>query len=185
MTTNRLHASSKFPVITVPKLGGGVLLLGAPRGGYDWRMVVVYRGKHCPICTRYLRQLDELRPQLQGLGIDVVAVSADPEPKARAQVADIAPGFEVGYGLTIEQMQTLGLYISHPRSSAETDRPFAEPGLFVVNDQGEVQIVDVSNAPFARPELASMVKGLRFIRNPANNYPVRGTFSAVDHKSAS
>ena len=34
---------------------------------------------------------------------------------------------------TVEQMQQLGVYISHPRSPQETDHPFAEPGLFVIN----------------------------------------------------
>ncbi|WP_206020088.1 hypothetical protein [Pseudomaricurvus alkylphenolicus] len=41
---------------------------------------------------------------------------------------------------------------------------------------GKVQLVDISNAPFVRPDLQSLVKGLAFIRNPENNYPVRGTY---------
>lgn len=73
-------------------------------------------------------------------------------------------------------MQELGLYISVPRSEKETDHPFAEPGLFVVNDKNEVQVVDISNASFARPELETLVSGLRFIRDPENNYPIRGTY---------
>ena len=74
-------------------------------------------------------------------------------------------------------MKTLGLYISHPRSARETDRPFAEPGLFVINGDGKVQVTDISNAPFARPDLESLVGGLKFIRDPANQYPIRGTYT--------
>jgi hypothetical protein len=70
-------------------------------------------------------------------------------------------------------MKTLGLYISDPRSPQETDRPFSEPGLFVINADGAVQIVDVSNAPFARPELKGVANGIKFVRG--NDYPVRGT----------
>jgi len=70
-------------------------------------------------------------------------------------------------------MNTLGLYISEPRSEKETDHPFAEPGVFVVNADGEIQIVDISNAPFARPELEALANGLAFIRK--NDYPIRGT----------
>ena len=33
-------------------------------------------------------------------------------------------------------MQALGLYVSTPRSPQETDRPFAEPGLFLINPDG-------------------------------------------------
>ena len=40
--------------------------------------------------------------------------------------------FPIYYGLTIEQMTDLGLHISEPRSDAETDHPFAEPGNFVL-----------------------------------------------------
>ncbi len=44
-----------------------------------------------------------------------------------------------------------------------------------MNGEGKLQVVDISNAPFARPALSSMLMGLNFIKNPANNYPVRGT----------
>ncbi len=169
------EAGQGFPLINVARLGGGELELGAPAHGHDWRLVVVYRGKHCPVCTKYLSALNALLPELNALGIDVVAVSADPQEKAEIQMAEVRHDFEVGYDLTLAQMRTLGLYVSQPRSAAETDRPFAEPGLFVVNAEGKLQVVDISNAPFARPDLKSLLMGLTFIRNPENNYPIRGT----------
>ena len=43
----------------------------------------------------------------------------------------------------------------------------------------QVQIVDISNAPFARPDLDALTTGLEFIKNPANNYPIRGTYKAA------
>ena len=70
-------------------------------------------------------------------------------------------------------MQQLGLYISHPRSPQETDRPFAEPGLFLINPAGQAQIIDISNAPFARPDLASIARAAKRIQDM--NYPIRGT----------
>jgi hypothetical protein len=77
-----------------------------------------------------------------------------------------------GYDLSVEQMYRLGLYVSAPRSAEETDRPFSEPGVFVLNPQGQVQIVDVSNAPFARPDLKALLKGVRFVMD--KEYPIRG-----------
>lgn len=177
MSAKKLTAGQVFPDITVAKLGGGEIHLAAPSESYDWRLVLVYRGKHCPICTNYLATLNKLLPEFQAIGVDVVAVSADTVEKAQIQTGEVVPDFDVGYDLTVEQMQTLGLYISNPRSAAETDRPFAEPALFVINDNGELQIIDISNAPFARPDLNSMLMGLKFIRNPLNNYPIRGTYS--------
>ena len=70
-------------------------------------------------------------------------------------------------------MQRLGLYISDPRSPEETDQPFAEPGLFVINPAGNLQIVDISNAPFSRPDLDGILGGLTFIQQ--KDYPIRGT----------
>ena len=168
-----LAAGSAFPRIEVARLGGGTLTLGVPQGAHDWQLVVVYRGLHCPLCKKYLAQLDGMLSDFSALGVDVVALSGDPEEKAAAMVAEKALDMTVGYGLSIAQMAALGLYISDPRSPKETDRPFPEPGLFVINGAGDIQILDISNAPFARPDLASLLNGIRFIRE--NDYPVRGT----------
>ncbi len=178
MSSHKIPAGSQFPAIEVAKLGGGELTIGVPQEGYDWQMVVVYRGKHCPVCTSYLKELETLLPEFHALGVDVVAVSADPEAKATDQIALVRPSYPVGFGLSLDQMHALGLYVSDPRSANETDRPFAEPGIFVVNADGQVQVTDISNAPFARPDLKTLLGGLRFIRNPENNYPIRGTRAA-------
>ena len=172
----KFKVGDEFPSLTLPKVGGGELTLGRPLNGHDWQMVVVYRGKHCPLCTKYLTQLEQLKESFFETGVDVVAVSADNEIKASAHVSDMGLGFPVAYDLSIKQMQALGLYISHPRSPQETDKPFAEPGIYVINDKGQVQVTDISNAPFARPELEPLVSGLGFIRNPKNNYPIHGTY---------
>ena len=176
MKNRKFKAGDDFPRITLSKVGGGELTLGEPANGHDWQMVVVYRGKHCPLCTRYLTQLEQIKESFYKTGVDVVAVSADGETKASAHVKKMGLSFPVAYDLSIEQMQTLGLYISHPRSQLETDRPFAEPGIYVINDNGQVQITDVSNAPFARPELEHLASGIGFIRDANNNYPIRGTY---------
>lgn len=172
----KLTAGDKFPDITLSRLGGGKLTLAEPENGNDWCMVVVYRGKHCPICTRYLTELKGSVSALNAIGVDLVAISGDPEEKAEEQIAKIDPNYSIGYGLSIEQMQELGLYISHPRSPQETDRPFAEPAIFVINADGDLQVVDIANGPFVRRELDLLVGGLKFIRSPENNYPVRGTY---------
>ena len=172
-----LAAGSAFPRIEIDALGGGTLTLGVPQGGRDWHMVVIYRGLHCPLCKKYLAQLNEMRGQFHEQGVDVVVASGDPEEKARAMAEEFAPDLTMGFGLGIAQMQDLGLYISDPRSPQETDRPFAEPGLFVVNGAGDIQMLDTSNAPFLRPDLEKVLSGITFIR--ANDYPIRGMHKAA------
>lgn len=176
MSAFKLSAGEKFPAMSVAKFGGGELQLGKPAEGCDWQMVIVYRGKHCPLCTHYLKELNPLLAAYNELGVDVVAVSSDTEERAKEQLALVEPEFAVGFGLTVEQMKSLGLYISTPRPQ-ESDSVFAEPGLFIINGDGNLQVVDISNTPFTRPNLESIINGIRFIRNPDNNYPIRGTFT--------
>ncbi|HDY93581.1 MAG TPA: AhpC/TSA family protein, partial [Pseudoalteromonas sp.] len=61
-----------------------------------------------------------------------------------------------------------------PRSDAETDHPFAEPGIYVLNEKNQLQMVDISNSPFVRPDLEQLLGGIKFSRE--NDYPIRGTF---------
>ena len=172
-----LTAGQTFPDISVKTLGGDSVTLGAPQDGHDWKLVVVYRGLHCPICKKYVSQLDGIVEKFNDIGVDVVAVSADPEEKAKAFVEETGVTLPVGYGLSLSEMEQLGTYISDPRSPQETDRPFAEPAHFVINGSGKVQILDVSNAPFARPDLDMLLSGVKFVRE--KDYPVRGTHLAA------
>lgn len=107
------------------------------------------------------------------MGVDIIAVSGDSKAQLESHLDKLDIEFPIAYGLTVEQMKTLGLYISEPRSEKETDHPFAEPAVFVINAEGDIQIIDISNAPFSRPELAALANGLSFIRD--NDYPIRGT----------
>lgn len=177
MTTSILQAGQEFQRLTVNKLGGGSLTLGEPAEGFEWQLIVVYRGKHCPLCTRYLDELNEALPEFNKAGVDVIAVSADSEVRATAQIAEVRPDFSVGYDLSMEQMQRLGLFISEPRLGMDAERPFSEPGLFVINNAGKLQIIDISNVPFARPSVRSLVMGINFLRNRAEEFPINGTYS--------
>ena len=107
------------------------------------------------------------------MGVSVYALSADSQAKALADVEQHGWKFPVGYDLTPEQMRQLGLYVSNPRSPEETERQFAEPGLFVINPAGQTQIIDISNAPFVRPDLNTLLFALKYLT--ANEYPIRGT----------
>ena len=177
MKTEKLHAGTKFQPLEVMNADDESVDISKPTGDADWQMVVVYRGRHCPLCTKFLNGLTDFRQRLLDIGIDVAAVSADSKAQLREHKSRLDVNFPLYYGLSLEQMQDLGLYISIPRSEKETDHNFAEPGLFVINGDGEVQVTDISNNPFARPDLEVFVSGLEWIRKPENNYPIRGTYS--------
>ncbi|GAB5468973.1 MAG: peroxiredoxin-like family protein [Rhodospirillales bacterium] len=163
-------AGGTMPNITLKTLDGDEVGTG---GNGKWRLLVVYRGKHCPLCKSYLGRLEEVKERFTEQGTEILLASGDPKEKATASRDEWGLTLPLAYDLSVEQMQTLGLYVSEPRSPQETDRPFPEPGLFLVNPDGQLQIVDISNAPFARPDLESIAKGLAFIRD--KGYPIRGT----------
>jgi peroxiredoxin len=168
--TQKLAAGTSFPAMTWPAADGSTVDIAGASG---WRMLAVYRGKHCPLCKKYFATLDGMIGSFKSAGVSVAAVSADPKEKVDADLAEFKWSFPVGYGMTTDQMRQLGLYISEPRSEQETDRPFAEPGLYVINPEGKLQIVEISNAPFARPDLAGILNGIKIIQE--RNYPIRGT----------
>lgn len=170
--TLKLAAGASFPAMIWPAADGSEVDIA---GGSGWRMLAVYRGKHCPLCKKYFATLDAMLDGFISAGVNVAAVSADPKEKVEADLAEFKWRFPVGYGMTTDQMRQLGLYISEPRSEQETDRPFAEPGLFVINPEGKLQIVEISNAPFARPDLAGILNGIKIIQE--RNYPIRGTLA--------
>jgi peroxiredoxin len=174
MATTKFSSGSRLPAITLPLVGGGKVTLGQPQKIGNWQLVFVYRGQHCPICKKYLKKLESLKDKFLATEAEVVAVSGDPEAKAVAMAKPAALTFPVAYGLSIEQMQDLGLYISHPRSPEETDKPFPEPGMFAVNAEGKVQLIDISNTPFNRSDLDELLETVEWIQE--NNYPIRGTY---------
>lgn len=175
MTTFKMEAGAIFPSISKSTLDGTQRDLSKPLGGKDWQMLIVYRGRHCPLCTRFLNELAAFTPRLEALNIDLVAVSGDSKEQLQQHTSKLEVNFPLFYGLSIDEMKSLGLYISHPRSEQETDHPFAEPGLFIINEHGTLQVVDISNNPFVRPDLENLVSGLEWIRK--NDYPIRGTYS--------
>lgn len=174
MTRTKLSSGSRLPAITLPLVGGGKMTLGQPRKKANWQVVCIYRGLHCPICKTYLKKLETLKEKFPATGAEMVAVSGDPESKAKAMVEAAGVTFPVAYGLSIEQMKDLGLSISPPRSPKETDKPFPEPGMSAVNPDDKVRLIDISNTPFNSSSPVELLKTLKWIQE--NDYPIRGTY---------
>ncbi|MBT0585407.1 redoxin domain-containing protein [Alteromonas oceanisediminis] len=141
----------------------------------SWFLIVVYRGQHCPICAKYLNQLQSREQDFAALNVQLVAVSADSVEQLNDfyadKIADVA--FSVYAGLSKDEMQNLGLFLSEPMSASETDHVFAEPAMFLVNAERKIQIAEIASAPFVRPNLDQLIGGIKYVRE--NDYPIRGT----------
>ncbi len=83
--------------------------MGKTQNRENWQLVFVYRGQHCPVCKQYLVKLETLKDKFLVVGAEIVAVSGDPEEKAVKMVEGASLTFPVAYGLSIDQMQELGL----------------------------------------------------------------------------
>ena len=169
--TQKLHPGQHVSPMHFKRLDGPDYQFG---GTGTWQILFAYRGRHCPICKGYLGKIKQRLEKFEALGVNVAALSADSEAQARETFDAVKPGFPLLYGIDVPMMQELGLYISEPRSAIETDHRFPEPGLFVINPAGTLQIVDISNAPFARPDLEVLLGGIEFAIT--NAYPIRGTY---------
>lgn len=171
MMTAKPNVGAPIDPISFPSVTGGKnITIGAPKD--RWTMLIVYRGKHCPRCKRYLNKLNDALRAWTAV-MDVVVVSADSKEKAVADKDEFSWEFDLCYGLSETQMRSLGLYVSEPLSEAETTGLFAEPGTFAIRPDGSLMLADISNGPASRPDLEELLDGMKF--NIDNDRPVRGT----------
>ncbi len=167
------------PALDVATTTGERFVLGAAPGE-KFDLVVFYRGLHCPICAKYLLELERLAPEFAQRGVQVVAVSSDDADRAK-QMADKvkASGVKFGYGLSLPSAREWGLYISASRgkTSIGIEEPalFSEPAVYIVRPDGTLYYGAVQTMPFARPPFQDLLGAIDFAI--AKDYPARGEYS--------
>ncbi len=167
------------PSLNVPLVGGGRFVLGASPGEH-FDLIVFYRGLHCPICAKYLLELERLSGEFAARGTQVVAVSSDDEVRGREMSDKVkAAGIKFAYGLSLRSARQWGLYVSTSRgkTSIGIEEPalFSEPGVFLVRPDGTLYYGAVQTMPFARPQFQDLVSAIDFAIT--KNYPARGEFT--------
>ncbi len=140
----------------------------------EMNIVIFYRGLHCPICKEYLVSIQNQLDDYSDANTSVTVISMDSEEKAKKTQLDWGlDKLNVGYGLSLDDAKNWGLFISKSIKEAESDI-FCEPGLFVIKKDGSIYMVNISNMPFARPDLSTFSANLKFAQD--NQYPVRGNY---------
>ena len=161
----------KAPNLNFPLLDGSQWELNG-QTPENFTLIVFYRGLHCPICKKYLQQLEALLPEFKSRGVNVVAVSMDTEKRARLsrkkwEIQDLT----LGYALSEKAARAWGLYLSKGIKEGEPDK-FNEPGLFLIDNENLVYYSAMNSNPWGRPYLPSFVKAVDYIIN--SGYPARG-----------
>jgi len=168
--TPKPAAGAELPGFAATRLDGSSMTFDGSNG--QWFLLIVYRGKHCGRCKKYLNKLESMQSQWRDAGFEILAVSADPIEKAKSDVEEFGWTFDVACQLSEQDMHKLGLYVSDPLTPDETDRRFAEPGVFCIRPDNTVQIAAISNGPSARPDLEELLDGMAFTIEHAK--PARG-----------
>jgi peroxiredoxin len=168
---NRPTPKHIAPDLQFPLLDGNQWIL-ADQNPDNFILVVFYRGLHCPLCKKYLKQLQELLPNFKERGVDVVAISMDSEKRARLsrQKWELS-NLTLGYELSQELARNWGLYLSAGVKEGEPDI-FSEPGLFLIDNNNQVYYSAINSNPWGRPYLPSFVKAVDYIIE--SGYPARG-----------
>ena len=142
----------------------------------NFTMLVFYRGKHCPICKKYLTEIGGRLSDFTERGINVFAVSMDsPERAAVSHEEWETHDLPLAHSMTEEQAREWGLFISEKREGSEEPDRFSEPGLFLLKPDRTVHFQVVQNAPFTRPDLDDLLKCIDFTLD--KDYPTRGTLT--------
>jgi peroxiredoxin len=137
-----------------------------------FEMIVVYRGLHCPICKTYLGELEAKLPEFEKRGVEVIAVSADSRERAeRAKAEWGLKNLRVGCELSIMSARDWDLFISRAIRDGEPPE-FTEPGLFLVRPDGTLFFALHGSAPWGRPPLDQMLRGIDVVAE--RKMPARG-----------
>lgn len=138
-----------------------------------YTMLVFYRGKHCPICKKYLTEIGGKLEDITKRGINVVAVSMDSEERAMVSHEEWdTHDLPIAHSMSEDKAREWGLYISSKREGSEEPDVFSEPGLFLVRPDGTLFFANMQSAPFTRPPIDELLSGVDFVVE--NNYPARG-----------
>lgn len=181
MNLQSLTPRYPVPALNVPLTDGGRFVLGANPGEH-FDLIVFYRGLHCPICSKYLLELERLAPEFIKRGVQVVAVSSDDEDRGKKMAEKVnANVVKFGYGLSLKTARQWGLYVSASRGATsigiEEPALFSEPGVFLVRPDGTLYYGSVQTMPFARPQFQDLLGAINFAIAIAKDYPARGEYT--------
>ena len=179
MTPTPLMPRQPVPALEVKTVNGNIFNL-SNSGTENFTLIVFYRGLHCPICSKYLIELERLAGEYNNRGVKIIALSSDGEERAKNMAEKVGASLvEFGYGLTLSAARQWGLYISAGKgpTSIGIEEPalFSEPGVFLVRPDGTLYYGSTQTMPFARPPFKDLLAGVDFAIT--KNYPARGEFS--------
>lgn len=138
-----LAKGSRFPALSLSKVGGGALSLPDDLAGSPG-VVIAYRGGWCARCNAQLASFQSHWQELSDAGIKVAALSADSEQDAEETVRRHGIQFPVGFGADVKQVaKLLDAYINEEHHSLESTN-------FLLRPSGMIEIAVYSSDSIGR-----------------------------------
>jgi len=138
----------------------------------NFTMLIFYRGIHCPVCKKYLEELNSKIEDFREKGVNVICVSSNSEELAQKTVEEWdIDNLNIGYDFGIEEGRKWNLYVSEGIKDSEPDI-FLEPALFMIKPDNTLYSASIQSMPFARPKFDELLKSISFVLK--EDYPARG-----------
>jgi len=138
-----LNNGDPFPAISVQLAGGERLVIPDDLAG-SYAVVLLYRGSWCPYCNAQLAAFSRARQKLDAIGVKVVALSVDDEPRTQALIDKHRLEFPVGFGADVDEIAALtGAYTN-------ADPKYFESTDFVLSPDGRVVVAVYSSGAIGR-----------------------------------
>lgn len=179
-----MNPSALIPRQYVPSLDlaltTGGRYVGGQQSGERFDLLVFYRGLHCPICAKYLIELERLGEEFQKRGVRIIAISSDEVLRGHTMADKVqARLVEFAYGLDLEMARQWGLFISASKgkTSIGLEEPalFSEPGVFLIKPDQTLYYGSTQTMPFARPSFSDLLAAVDFAIQ--KDYPARGEYT--------
>lgn len=153
-----------MPAIDAELAGGGSWHL-ADEHPQMLTLLVFYRGLQCPICRKWLGELERLLPEFERRGVSVIALSTDTRGRADQAKRDWGlANLRIGCGVEPEDARKAGVYISEGRgvakSGIEEMTLFTEPAVLAVKPDGMLYMAWTQSGPHARPHMSEVLSAL-------------------------
>lgn len=155
-----LHNGDAFPKLDVPAVGGGTIALPAALAG-SWGVILIYRGAWCPFCNAQLAGFAAEKEALDGLGMNVVALSVDDEATSAATKAKNHVQFPVGHSADADAVAAAtGVFVNQSPH-------FLQPAGFVLAPDGTVKAAAYATSAIGRVVAKDVVGFVGYMQSVA------------------
>jgi peroxiredoxin len=154
-----LSPADHFPSLTVPRVGGGSLVLPDDLAG-RYGVVLVYRGSWCPYCNAQLRAFERADDRLSEVGAALVAFSVDDEKTTADLIAKHGLTFPFGHSADAKAVSAATGAFVDPAG-------FLQSTGFVLDPLGRVVVSVYSSGAIGRLVPEDVIGLIQYLRDHA------------------